>query len=71
MQKNSNGTYQIVFSYNNSKCKDPSIGIKEKEYEELTHNQCEKVKIVRTRRGMIWRKVNRLEFEENNPEQRR
>ena len=36
---------------------------------ELTHNQCEKIKIVRTRRGMIWRKVNRLEFEENTTEQ--
>ena len=71
IKKNPNGTYKIVFSYNNPKCKDPSISIKEKEYEELTHNKCEKVKIVRTRRGMIWRKVNRLEFEENTAEQSR
>lgn len=69
MQKNPNGTYKIVFSYANPKCKIPSINIKEKEYVELTHNQCEKIKIVRTRRGMIWRKVNRLEFEENTTEQ--
>lgn len=71
MQRNPNGTYKIVFTYKNQTCKNPSISIKEDEYKKLTANQCEKVKIVRTRKGMIWRRINRLEFEGKNPEQSR
>lgn len=69
MQKNPNGTYKIVFFYEGQTCKIPSINIKEDEYIKLTNNQSEKVKIVRTRRGMIWRKVDRLKYEEENQDQ--
>ena len=71
MQKTPTGSYKIKFIYDGQECKNPSISIKPEEYNQLTTNQCNKIKIVRTRRGMIWRKTNRLEYESNTPEQYR
>mgnify|MGYP002559996410 FL=1 len=62
--QNVNGKYKILFAYENQVVKYPSIMLSKEEYLLLTKNQCEKVKIVRTRRGMIWRKYNRLEYEQ-------
>ena len=71
MQKTPTGSYKIKFIYDGQECKNPSISIKPEEYNQITTNQCNKIKIVRTRRGMIWRKTNRLEYESNTPEQYR
>lgn len=69
MSKTLNSTYKILFTYPKQSIKYPSMIIKSKEYEQLRSNQCEKVKIVRTRRGMIWRKVDRLEYEHSHTDQ--
>lgn len=69
MQKTISGSYQIKFIYENPKCKIPSLTIKEDEYKLLTKNQLDKIKIVRTRRGMIWRKTDRLLYEQENKDQ--
>lgn len=69
MQKNTDGTYKIKFTYKNQKIKCPSINIKSEEYELLRENKSEKIKIIRTRRGMIWRKIDRLEYEATHADQ--
>lgn len=69
MQKNPDGTYKIKFTYKNQKIKCPSINIKSEEYELLRENKSEKIKIIRTRRGMIWRKIDRLEYEATHADQ--
>ena len=69
MQKNQNNTYKIRFTYEGQSVKYPSIKIKPEEYEQLRNNKCEKIKIVRTRRGMIWRKVDRQEYERSHSDQ--
>lgn len=69
MQKNQNNTYKIRFTYEGQSVKFPSINIKPEEYEQLRNNKCEKIKIVRTRRGMIWRKVDRQEYERSHSDQ--
>ena len=69
MQKNPDGTYKIKFTYKNQKIKCPSINIKSEEYELLRENKSKKIKIIRTRRGMIWRKIDRLEYESTHVDQ--
>lgn len=60
---------KIRFTYKAQTVKYPSISIKPEEYELLKNNLLDKVKIVRTRRGMIWRKYNRLEYEATHADQ--
>ena len=69
MQKLPNGNFKIRFTYKAQTVKYPSINIKSEEYELLKSNLLDKVKIVRTRRGMIWRKYNRLEYEATHADQ--
>ena len=69
MQKNPNGTFKIRFTYKSQAVKYPSINIKPEEYELLKSNSLDKIKIVRTRRGMIWRKYNRLKYESTHSDQ--
>ena len=69
MQKLPNGNFKIRFTYKAQTVKYPSINIKPEEYELLKSNLLDKVKIVRTRRGMIWRKYNRLEYEATHADQ--
>lgn len=69
MQKLPNGNFKIRFTYKAQTVKYPSISIKPEEYELLKNNLLDKVKIVRTRRGMIWRKYNRLEYEATHADQ--
>lgn len=57
------GGYKILFTYEGQSVDNPSITLKPFEYEQLRENKCEKIKIVRTRRGMIWRSIDRLEYE--------
>lgn len=57
---------KILYKNNdpNSNTKTPSISISSEEYEILrTTGECDRVKIVRTRRGMIWKRYDRLEYE--------
>ena len=63
VQRTKNNRYQILYTYENQEVKFPSITLKPSEYELLCENKCDKVKIVRTRRGMIWRSFDRLEYE--------
>jgi hypothetical protein len=63
------GKYKIFFIYKNQKVDNPTISLSPEEYEQLKKNECSKVKIVRTRRGMIWRKYNRLEYENTYKDQ--
>ena len=63
------GKYKIFFTYKNQKVDNPTISLSSEEYEQLKKNECSKVKIVRTRRGMIWRKYNRLEYENTYKDQ--
>lgn len=69
MKISPSGSYRVIFKYEGQTAKEPSVSIKPGEYELLKKNELEKIKIVRTRRGMIWRKVNRLQYEEENTDQ--
>ena len=54
----------------NSNTKTPSVTISSEKYEILkTTGECDRVKIVRTRRGMIWRRYDRLEYEDKYGDQ--
>lgn len=64
MQINPNGTYKIKFTYPEQTVQCPSINFSKEEYELLKTNRSSKVHIVRTRRGMIWRRYNRLKYEQ-------
>lgn len=69
IKKRPNDKLAIIFTYKGQTAKEPGITINRKEYEQLKHNDCEKVKIIRTRRGMIWRKVDRLKYQAENTDQ--
>lgn len=69
IQKNTSGSFKISFTYKDQISKYPSISIRPEEYELLKNNQSDKVRIVRTRRGMIWRKFDRLEYESTHLDQ--
>lgn len=62
-KRTKNDGYQIFFTYEGQAVDNPSITLKLFEYEQLCENNCEKIKIVRTRRGMIWRSADRIEYE--------
>ena len=62
-KKIQNGGCVIHFTYNGQLFNEASIALKSFEYEQLRENKCAKIKIVRTRRGMIWRSFDRLEYE--------
>ena len=48
----------------------PSIIISDDEYQVLkTDGECAKLKIIRTRRGMIWRKFDRTKYESEHKNQ--
>ena len=61
--------YQIVFKYKESEAKDPSITLTQEEYNKLKENKSNRVKIIRTRRGLIWREYDRLTYEAENMDQ--
>lgn len=62
--------YKIYFTYENKDVAYPSIRLSEKEYCDLkTNGECEKLKIIRTRRGMIWRRCDRLNYESEHENQ--
>ena len=70
MQKRGSDKYEIRFTYENKDVAYPSIRLLEKEYCDLKANgECEKLKIIRTRRGMIWRRCNRLDYESEHENQ--
>lgn len=65
-----NSKYIIRFTYKNQDVKLPSITISLDEYSKLKQSaECSKIRIVRTRRGMIWRRKSRLEYESQHASQ--
>ena len=70
MQKTHSGRFQILFAYSGQDCKYPSVGISSKDYQDLKETgSCSKLRIVRTRRGMIWRRYSRLNYESEHENQ--
>ena len=70
MQKTSSNKYLVLFTYENKDVTYPSITIPDDEYQVLkTEGECAKLKIIRTRRGMIWRRCNRLDYESEHENQ--
>lgn len=61
--------YQIRFTYKESDADGPSITLTQKEYEKLKENKSDRVKIIRTRRGLVWREYDRLTYEAENMDQ--
>lgn len=62
--------YKIVFIFDGQDVKYPSLLISMEEYDELKHTgRCESINIIRTRRGMIWRKYDRVKHESENVDQ--
>ena len=49
--------------------RDRSITLTQKEYEKLKENKSDRVKIIRTRRGLVWREYDRLTYEAENMDQ--
>ena len=48
----------------------PSITIPDDEYQVLkTKGECAKLKIIRTRRGMVWRRFDRTKYESEHENQ--
>lgn len=67
-----NGKYKILLAYDGKDVKNASVSISSEEYQNLKNNgDCSKIKIVRTRRGMIWRKHDRLKYELEHQDQYR
>lgn len=61
--------YRIYFTYEEQIADKPSIQFPIKEYEKLKENKSDRVKIIRTRRGLIWREYDRLTYEAENMDQ--
>lgn len=62
--------YKISFTYNGQDVKFPSLLISCEQYKELKDTgKCNDVSIVRTRRGMIWRRYDREKYEAENVDQ--
>lgn len=61
--------YRLLFTYRGCTAKEPQIELSKEEYDTLTRNKSDKVTIVRTRRGMIWREYDRLTYEAENMDQ--
>lgn len=61
--------YRLLFTYKGCTAKEPQIELSKEEYDALTRNKSDKVAIVRTRRGMIWREYDRLTYEAENMDQ--
>ena len=62
--------YKVRFAYEGQDAKYPSICVSMDEYKELSETgKCESINIVRTRRGMIWRKYDRVKYESENVDQ--
>lgn len=61
--------YKLFFTYEGNTAKTPSTEFSKEEYDALTRNESDKVAIVRTRRGMIWREYDRLKYEAENADQ--
>ncbi len=64
--KSGKDRYQLFYIDNREECFSdrPSISLTPEEYNLLkTTGECSKVSIVRTRRGLIWRKCDRVKFE--------
>lgn len=61
---------KILFTYDGQDVKYPSISISKDEYNILKKiGKCDSISIVRTRRGMIWRKFDRIKYESENVDQ--
>ena len=70
MQKRGSDKYDIYFTYENKDVAYPSIKLSKEEYYNLKANgECEKLKIIRTRRGMIWRRFDRTKYESEHKNQ--
>ena len=70
MQKRGSDKYDIYFTYENKDVAYPSIKLSKEEYYNLKANgECEKLKIIRTRRGMIWRRFDRTKYESEHENQ--
>jgi hypothetical protein len=70
MQKISGNKYKVLFTYENKDVTFPSITISDDEYQVLkTDGECAKLKIIRTRRGMIWRRFDRTKYESEHKNQ--
>ena len=70
MQKIGSDKYVIYFTYENKDVTYPSITISDDEYQVLkTDGECAKLKIIRTRRGMIWRRFDRTKYESKHENQ--
>ena len=68
--KMENNRYKVIFCYDGQDVKYPSISISMEEYKELKETgSCESVSIVRTRRGMIWRRYDREKYEAEHEDQ--
>ena len=61
--------YKILFTYDGQTVDKPSIQFPIKEYEKLKKNKSDIVKIIRTRRGLVWREYDRLTYEAENMDQ--
>ena len=62
--------YKVRFTYDGQDVKYPSISISKDEYNILKKTgKCDSISVVRTRRGMIWRKFDRIKYESENVDQ--